>query len=623
MSDLIHLGSSGLFAYQKALNIAGENIANAGVAGYSRRTAELQDATPLGPGFPLLRQLNGGGGVDVARIMRSYNAFLAMDARQSASDAAQTNVRARWLEGLQSVLNTETQSVGATLTKYFTAAQDVAATPTSIAARETYLAAAITVADSFQSSADGMSALAASIHTEATQDVMRVNQLASSIARLNTVQHRTAAGTSQAASLNDERDRLIDDLGELIPLHVSQNADGTVDLAIAHANGPKLVAFDKTSLLQLRGAPGGLALAIGAFGQSTPVSPPQTGKLAGHMEADRIIADRMNELDAIAIHFAMGQNTQHQRGIDLNGNPGQPIFATRNITVAPSPANRGQASVDVSLGTSFAPVPAGYILSYSSSATTWTLARADNSASVSGTGTLQLDGMDVSPTGAPQDGDQFTLSPQDGASGMRLLITDGNSFAASAPWISSIGGGNLSAGKISLTSDASASLPLLSAYNIVFTSDTTYDIVEPGTSTILTSNTYQSGAAIPVNGFSFTFSGDAPKLGDTYVIRKTPAGFSDNANIREMIALGDGPQSVGQLYGKSVTSAATALQNTHSLHEANTAMLDQANNARAANSGVNLDEEAAKLVEFQQSYQASAKIISVAREIFNSILEIA
>jgi flagellar hook-associated protein 1 FlgK len=71
-----------------------------------------------------------------------------------------------------------------------------------------------------------------------------------------------------------------------------------------------------------------------------------------------------------------------------------------------------------------------------------------------------------------------------------------------------------------------------------------------------------------------------------------------------------------------VSSNAAALAARKSVAEAQSAIRDNAVTSRDAVSGVNLDDEAVDLMRFQQAYQASARVVQVAREIFQSILTI-
>jgi flagellar hook-associated protein 1 len=621
MSDLLHLGTTGLFAYRRALDITGENIANAGVQGYHRRSAILADATPLGAGFPLVKQFVAGGGARLEGVERSYNAFLTSDARVAGGHAARTEVRQRWLESLQSGLNADTQAIGASVARFYTSAQNIAAEPTSIAVREAFLAEARTTADRFRAQATALTDMQQGVQSEATVMASRINQLATSLARLNELQHRTPSGTAQSAALMDERDRQLSELSSLVKIHTTTKADGTVDVSLNHKNGPSLVAFNKADLVVLETQSGQLRLSVGAFGQSVPVTP-ETGAVAGLIDASRMIAEQQSALDTLATQFASTINTTHQNGVDLDGVRGGMLFDTTAITAEVSRANRGSSNVQTSLLSGATPSASGYTLTYDGMTSTWSLQRGDASAAVSGTGTLSLDGVQVSIAGQPMDGDRYSLATTNGAAGLRLTENNPRKIAAAAPWTANATATNQGNGVVSVTADASATaLPALPAYRILFTSASQYDIIDPATSSVLATGIYSPNISIAGAGFSFQLKG-APQAGDSFSITPTAANQMDNANILSLIQTRDGTGASEQQYLGMVTRVATALAATSSLHDINESMLQQAQDAVAAASDVNLDEEAAALIEFQQAYQASSKVIAVAREIFNSILEI-
>lgn len=621
MTDLLHLGASGLFAYRKALDTTAENIANVGVAGYNRRSVTLSDATPLGPGFPLVRHLDGGG-VNAANITRAYNDFLATDAREAMANRGRTDVRQKWLTSLQSVLNNDVQSVGSAVTRFYNAAQDVATAPSSAAACSAFLAAGNSVADRFRFQSAAMADLKNGIGQEASLSVDRVNILTTSLARLNEMQLRAPGGTSQSAALQDERDRLLDELGTLVKIHVDTKPGGAVDVSLDHKNGPKLIANTMASRLYVTLQAGKLRLNSEASGQAIPLATPETGVLTGLIDAHRAVGDRLTELDMLARTFSEAINGQHQLGVDLDGKPGTALFATSAVTADMSKANRGAATFSLEVSPVATLYSGGYQARYDATFQSWTLSRTDNSAAVTGTGPLTIDGITLALGGTPQDGDLITLTVNDDAAGLRMIQSDPRKVAAAQPWSAETSGSNQGTARITVTANSSATaLPALAAYRIQFITDTQFDIVDPATSTIIASGSTAPPAPVDGQGFSFQFTG-AAKAGDSFTIRPMPAGSGDNDNIRALINTRLGPNGPEQIYTRSVSAAATALSSTTSLNTANKAILDEAKSAAAANSAVNLDEEAASLVQFQQAYQASTRVIAAAREIFNAILDI-
>lgn len=131
----------------------------------------------------------------------------------------------------------------------------------------------------------------------------------------------------------------------------------------------------------------------------------------------------------------------------------------------------------------------------------------------------------------------------------------------------------------------------------------------------------------------FSFTGN-PQPGDTFSLDEnggngTAVGVSDSGNILLLGKLqtqntGDGATSSYQAtYAQMVSEIGNKAREVEVTKDAQQSLVDQANAARNAESGVNLDEEAANLLKFQQLYQASARSISVGQKIFDELLAIA
>ncbi|WBX82361.1 flagellar hook-associated protein FlgK [Sphingosinicella microcystinivorans] len=628
MSDLLSLGASGVRAYQTALDIVGENIANANVAGYSRRTAMVTENPSAGGGFPLVRQTAAGSGVNVSGVARAYDAFLASDARTASGDYARAQTRQYWLSEIQSFLNTGSQGLSGRLTAFYNAAQDVAADPTALSARDAFLSAAGEVAAQFRSLAQSFDATRVGIKQDVDQTVDRINDLTSALSTLNGTIRRTAAGTSASASLADERDRLLNELATLTKIDVTVRGDGTVDLRLDNANGPILLDQMGAKLLGATEANGKIRLTLDPFGSSGTIPVPGSGVLAGLSDAYTQNSDSTAAIDTLAQQFITSVNAAHRQGVDLNGVAGGDLFAASSLVATPSRTNTGQATLDMQVTDESLVFAGGYELWYDGATSQWTLSRADGSASVTGSGTLDLDGIHLELGGAPRGGDWFQVSGVSGAAGMRVLVGDGADVAAAAPWSADISAANQGTGTAAVRSNLAAATipaPVPTSFTVRMGAGNTYEIIDTADTAVppavLASGPYVPGAWIPVNGFDVQLSG-AVAEGDSFVVVPTAAGMADNANMLRMIDTRLGSPGFEGRFAREVTRVATSLNDTKALASATLAMRDKALEARDAASAVNLDEEAADLIRFQQAYQASAKIIAAAREIFQTIIDI-
>jgi len=256
----------------------------------------------------------------------------------------------------------------------------------------------------------------------------------------------------------------------------------------------------------------------------------------------------------------------------------------------------------------------------------WTLSRADGTqVAMAGTGTAAdpfvADGLEFTVSGSASAGDSFLIKPTaTAAAATSVAITDIRQIAAASPVAATAAGSNIGTGAIGGMSVTDATDPnLLTPANITFTSPTTYQI--NGSS----SYTFTPGQPINANGWSLNLTG-APQAGDSFNVAANTAGVGDNtnalamANIADLGVLDGGNSTLTDAYAQLVGTVGTNTQQAQNGLTAQTSLLNQSIAAQQNVSGVNLDEEAANLVRYQQSYQAAAQVISVASTLFDSVL---
>ena len=165
-----------------------------------------------------------------------------------------------------------------------------------------------------------------------------------------------------------------------------------------------------------------------------------------------------------------------------------------------------------------------------------------------------------------------------------------------------------------------------SPLQINFTSDSTYQITDTQTSTVVAERTYVAGQPIQYQNLQVTLDG-IPKSGDTFSIDNNSDGFGSNENLLRLIdiesakVLGNN-DTLHESYLGLLNQAGSTARQAQITQEAMQVVYEQANEARDKVAGVNLDEEAANLIRFQQSYQASARLIQTANQLFDAILRL-
>ena len=255
---------------------------------------------------------------------------------------------------------------------------------------------------------------------------------------------------------------------------------------------------------------------------------------------------------------------------------------------------------------------------------------------------FQVDGMKVTLKTDTRlsNGDTFLIQPvRTGAEDLSLQLQDGRKLALASPVRVTPDSDNNGSGvaTVSVTNPdvlLAASNKLDPPIDIVFNNPdasvtgsvmtyTVYDMSEPSNPQALSSSDYEVGKTIELNGYDVVVEG-LPTPGDRFSFSFNKDGVSDNRNA---LALSDLQQkdifdggAYQDLYGSLIERVGTRTSSSRVTMEANKAVLDSTVTAKSSVSGVNLDEEAAKLVQFQQAYQASAQLIKTSQTLFDSLL---
>ena len=628
MADMLASGVSGLLAFQRTLDTVSHNIANANTEGYSRQVVDLSTRRADYFGGSYI-----GNGVDVAGVRRLYDQALTAQLRNASASLQQLDVYAGFADRLDRLFSDANTGVAASLQQFNNAIETLATSPTSMAARQVVLSQAQNLVNrlkSYQGSIDGISAqITAQLGTEAQS----INSMSSSIAELSRqIIAAQGAGQSQPNDLLDKRDQLIAQLNDRIGVTVVPDANGAVTIAIG--NGQTLVTGTSASRL---------AVAQGDFDRGEPrlvltngsaiidvTAQISGGKLGGLMQLrSELLRPATNALGQIAAALASAANQQHSAGLDLSGQPGGNLFAIGGVASLAGSANAGTAVLSTTLSNLGAFTTNDYQLRFDGS--NWSVMQRDSGTPVSfsGTGTianpLSFDGLSVTVSGTAQAGDAFLIQPTAQAvSGLKLLISAPEKLAAAAPLLTAAATTNTGSGAISAGKLTPPTAWVRGNYTVNFTSASNWQVLNSANA-VVASGAYVAGGNIDFNGVRVAVSG-APVAGDRFTINDNVNAKGDGRNARALIDVFESPtlnggtvslsDAVGNLVGRIGVSAGQAAVG----RDAQAVLVDDATSAVQTVAGVNLDEEAANLVRFQQAYQAAARVIAVANQLFDSLL---
>ncbi len=656
-SALMGLGTSALFASYSALQTAGNNIANANTKGYSRQSVELQTAGGQfsGAGF-------FGKGVNVTTVSRAQDDFLAREVVNSTALASADSTRLDQLQQLEAAFPTAESGVGYSAGQFLNSFVDVASNPQDIAARQVALGDAEAVAARFRAAGQQMDSLQSNVTSELKTTIDTVNTLAKRLADLNGQISLAQGSGHQPNDLLDQRDQVIKDISSSIQVTTIGASDGSINLFIG--GGQNLVLGGNASQLGVvpdEFDPSKVHVGLSDAGgvHQLPDNLITGGSIAGLLRFQNVdLTTARNKLGQMAAALAGKVNDQQALGLDLGtpANPGAPIFSTGAAIVEPSSRNAVDASgapvasyIDAS-GTRVPSVSysvtdasqlqaSDYLVQADASTPgNYLVTRMSDGKAVSVASGANVDGFQLAVVAPlPAAGDKFLLRPVGAAAqNMTRVLDDPKGIAAASPVTASVGVDNIGTATISAVKAVSTSInPALTA-NINFTSDTgNYDwqLVD-ATNTVVSSGsaTWTAGQSINLNGFQLDLNG-VPKTGDTVTVAKTAFPATDNGNARAITALrdqrivgqqgGSGGATVTDAYADVLSDVGVRVQSAKISSDMSTSVANDAQASLASKTGVNLDEEAAKLIQYQQSYQAAAKILQIAQTIFDALLNAA
>jgi flagellar hook-associated protein 1 FlgK len=665
MADLLRIATTGLLAYQGSLNTTGHNIANAGVEGYSRQRAELVSL----PG----QNLSGavfGNGVDIATVSRIVDQFVTSQLRTDTSVYYRAEALNGWNEQIDALFADSSIGISDRIDAFFGALQDGASDPQSIAVRTVVLDSATTLTQRFQTLYGRLEDMNDGLNTQLTALAKEITALADGVAELNRqIALRidsTRNGEHEPNDLLDQRDRLIERLAGLVD--VQAVADGSA-INLYLGKGHALVTGTQVSAAVAvpdRFDPGKLQLALEINGATSVVSYAATGGEVGGLLAfrDELLYPAFNALGRVALALTDDINAQNQLGVDRDGDLGGLVFSDVNEQIAAvlrarpasdnDPASTG--GVRVFIEDTAKLTTSDYRLDIGSDGSSWRLMRLQDATLVASGASLgdtlvTVDGFTLDlnlselPLGNFVAGDSFLIEPtRRGAQFVRTVMSRAEDLALAAPVRAAALTGNLGTGSVApgdtfdtgtaiFATPGQLSPPLL----IRFSSATTFDVLDANTSAVLvaslgfipgTANTLFSRDSVDPDyfGFQVVLAGE-PAAGDAFRIDYNGSGTSDNRNALLMAALqsadkmGNGSATYQDAYRDLVAATGSLTQRSRIDMQSSLAVLDQTRERRESLSGVNLDEEAANLIRFEQAYNASAQVISVARSVLDALFD--
>ncbi len=644
MAGLISVGVSAVNNAQLALLTTQHNISNANTPGFNRQQAVQATNIAQGTGAGFI-----GQGAHVETVRRVYSEYLSSQVLSASTQSQYYESFLSQVSQIDNLLSDTTAGLSPALQDFFGAANGVAANPTSIASRQSLLSSGQTLVSRFESIHSRLDEIRNGVNAQLQAQVTDINAYAAQIATLNArIVEAQGLNSQPPNDLLDQRDQVISQLNDLINVSIGKQTDGSYNIFIG--TGQPLVTGLTANTLTLTDDPleQGKKNVSFIFGNTAVVIPQQSletgGALGGLLSFRRTsLETAQNALGRIALGFAQSFNEQHQLGQDLNGVLGGRFF---NID-ATSPTISGATNNTGSLAFTATGIDAGklttsnYLVSYNGA--TYSLTDSVTNVTTSGLNNAQLltalsnVGLTLTTSGTPNAGDRFLVLPtRSGARDLSVALTDPGAIAAAAPIKTTANTANTGTATVSRGEVDSATQPPLNAnlqatVTLTFTSASAFDVSGTGTGNPA-GVAYTAGGNISYNGWIVQING-TPAAGDVFTISTNTGGVGDNRNAVALAALqstntlannaaGNPTASYQGAYAQLASAIGSDTQRVRNGSEAQQALLDNTVQTQQSLSGVNLDEEAANLLRFQQAYQAAARIIQTSSTLFDTILNI-
>jgi len=625
--SILSIGVSGLDAAQAAISTTSNNVSNVNTPGYSRQEVIQSDNAPQFTGGYFL-----GQGTNVSAVQRDYSSFLVAQLREAQTQSSQMTSLSTQLQNIDNLLGSSSTGISPMLNNFFSAVNTVSASPADLASRQSLVSAAQTLAVGFNSVSTQLSSYGGQANAAVAQAVSGLNTDASQVAQLNQeITAASAGGGSPPNDLLDQRDAMLQDMSKQARVSVVPLQDGGVSVFLG--NGQPLVLDGQQSVLATHADPTDpsqvdIGISAGGKFQAFAAGSVSGGAIGAAQTFLQSLATAQNGLGRIAQTLASSFNAQQSVGQDLKGNPGSNFFSIAGPQVLANANNTGSGVLAAAITSDSALTTSDYKLSYDG--TNYTVTRlSDNTQQTFGSLPQTVDGVAISLSGGtPAAGDNFLIRPTAaGAQSLTSLITDPTLVAAAFPVVASTVASNAGSGTAQVTAvTPPANANISQAVSFTFTGPATFNVTGTGTGNPV-GLTYAPGMQVSYNGWTTTLNG-APAAGDSFTIGPNTGGVGDGnnanalANLQSTKTLSGGTASLGDAYAQMISDIGSQTQAATTGATAQQAVLANASTAQQAVSGVNLDEEAANLIKYQQAYQAAAKVIASADTMFQSILAV-
>ncbi len=645
--SILSIAYSGMSAFQNALSVTGNNIANIKTRGYSRQSIQFTP-TPS-------RSFAGsfiGTGVAIGNVYRNADQFANAQVRSTLSIKSQYDTFYQQALQINKLLSQDGSSLSSSMQSFFDSLGQLNNSPDSVASRNVVMSQSQLLASQFSFLQQNLDQYQENSTAQVKEIANKINQLTSNLAAVN----GQLMNSSNSPELLDQRDELLKQLSEFSDLTIVEQDNGMVNVGIGSGQMLVIGATQRAlsvSYDQMTAQGTHVSLDTGA-GKTDITNQLVSGTLGGLLDYERNVLSKSSQIiGQMAIGLAQTFNAQNRLGMDLNNQLGQNIFTDYNSlalqlnrsVASATNAGTGVLSVNIS-DISQTQISDYQLVVTDAGANQVTLIRDSDGSAVTlnwtssppapPAGQIVIDGMTITVDNIANlvDNDTFTIMPTRGAAAnFALSMSDSRQLALASPVQTSASLNNTGQGKIDLGPILNTT-GVMKEYTIDFISPTQFNLINvtdsittgPITFVPNTDNVIQ----IPDNitpSYSITLSG-APNTGDQFTAQYNQGGYGDNRNglllagVQQQEIFSNGTETLFDVYSDLLSDTGSQTNEAKNRADAFQVLYKQSVDYQESISGVNLDEEAENLLQFKQAYEAAGKLMEIANQMMALLFDI-
>jgi len=670
MADLFQIGLSGIYSSQASLATTSHNISNVSTEGYSRQTVDVTSAQAQKLGTNFI-----GNGSIINGIDRAYDQFAFKENIINTSAHAYNEVSYTQASQLDKLLSNESTSVTKSVLSLFSALGDVADHPNTIETRSVFLEDASNMINQYNTLYQQLETQYSGVNNDIENSAAAITELADNIATLNgrilAVSGSNSGG--DANDLLDRRNQAITALSEYVNVSVLEADNDMVNIFIGSGQG-LVMGVHSQSIVAVNGDPDPARkeLALSHKGKTSQVDGSKFGgKVSALFEArENEIERAFNQLGQNVIGLTHAINEQQKQGQTLDGEIGAALFNDVNSDQAMKSRvlshadGKGEATLSVRIDDLSELSADEFTLivdSYDIGTGDITFEVTNNTTGVketiignSSTGQrIEIPGAGISigidsiSTSEPlQAGKEFSLRPTRlGAqqasldeknptkvavadAEIKAVVSDTNTGTATFHVSAIVDKGDTN------YMDEDSPVTIKISVNTT-TSQVAYNIFDKNDNQInnteLTApiNALTGKATLEFGGVKVEMEKGIAVAGDEITLNYNETGEGDNRNILAMSDLqntkimNNGKSTFQDVYSEMISEIGAKTANADVAMQSSAILKNQSFERIQSVSGVNMDEEAANLLMYQQHYSAAARVITIASELFDTILQAA